>query len=207
MLKLLFKFREQSMGLQNTSETYGSVAKTFHWLIFILIACLLTAGFIMTGLPNSPDKFWVYGVHKSLGITVLTLACLRLGWKAVNVAPRLPVNLHRLEKFLAHAGHAILYALMVGMPLSGWAMSSASGFTVSVFGWFTLPNLVAPDKELKHTLRDLHSTLAWALIIMVSLHVLAALLHHFYYKNNVLRRMLPCVKGQNDALALDKTNA
>ena len=166
----------------------------FHWVIFLLIAGMLCVGFYMTGLANTPDKFKLYGLHKSVGITVLFLALLRLMWKAANAAPALPAGLHKLEKFLAHAGHAALYVLMVLLPLSGWAMSSASGFPVSVYGWFVLPDFVQPDKELKHILAERHEFLAWAMIVMVGLHALAALLHHFYYKNNVLIRMLPFAK-------------
>jgi len=177
--------------LKNTQQTYGSVAKTFHWLIFLLIAGLVTVGFVMEKLPMSPDKFKLFGLHKSFGITVLTLVTLRLLWKLVNAAPLLPDTLSALEKFLAHAGHWTLYALMFLMPFSGWMMSSAAGLPVSVFGWFTLPDLVAPDKDLKEIFREVHKTAAWTLIVMVGLHVLAALLHHFYYKDNVLVRMLP----------------
>jgi len=179
------------MPLRNTKYTYGAVAKTFHWLIFLLIAGLVIIGFLMESMPNSPDKFKLIGLHKSIGITVLTLVSLRLIWKLANSSPLLPNTLNALEKLLAHAGHWALYALMFAMPLTGWAMSSAVGFPVSVFGWFTIPNLVSPDKALGGDLKYLHNTFAWVLIAMVSLHVLAALLHHFYYKDNVLTRMIP----------------
>jgi cytochrome b561 len=188
-----------TMLLKNTRLAYGAVAKTFHWVIFLLIATLLAVGFYMTGMAVSPDKFKLYGLHKSVGITVLTLAVLRLVWKAVNHSPVLPATVPVWERFLAHAGHLVLYFLMLCMPLSGWAMSSASGLTVSVFGWFTLPNLVEPDPALKQLFREMHGYLAWAIIVMVSLHILAALLHHFYYKNNVLRRMLPFSKEEKYA--------
>ncbi|MDE3016055.1 MAG: cytochrome b [Pseudomonadota bacterium] len=179
------------MALRNTEETYGSVAKYFHWLIFLLVAGMIALGFIMTSLENSPLKFRLIGIHKSIGITILALVLIRLGWKMANVAPILPESLAALEKFAAHAGHAMLYILIIVMPLSGWALSSAAGIPVSVFGWFTLPNLVGHDKALAHQLAELHSVLAWVIIAAVSLHVCAALLHHFYHKNNVLRRMLP----------------
>ncbi len=179
--------------IKNTESTYGSVAKSFHWLIFVLIAGLLAVGFLMTDMENGPDKFRIYGLHKSTGITVLMLALLRLGWKMANVTPLLPDGMRSLEKLAARAGHWALYALMIAMPLSGWLMSSAAGFSVSVFGVFTLPDLVAPDKMLKDTLSDLHELLGYAIIVMVSLHALAALLHHYYHKNNVLRRMLPAL--------------
>jgi len=100
---------------------------------------------------------------------------------------------------LAHAGHALLYVLLFAMPLSGWAMSSAAGFPVSFFGLFTLPDLITPNQSLKADMMDLHKALAWLLIAMIILHALAALLHHFYYKNNVLRRMLPFTKEEKYA--------
>jgi cytochrome b561 len=179
------------MPLKNTVNSYGSIAKFLHWLIFLLIATLLVVGFLMTRMENSPDKFKIYGIHKSVGIIVLLTVILRLGWKAINIYPPLPDTLSKWDKLAAHAGHALLYVLIIAMPLSGWLMSSAAGFSVSVFGWFTLPDLIVPDKELGKQLRDIHGWLAYAIIVMVSLHVIAALLHHFYYKNNVLRRMLP----------------
>src|SRR5437868_2685070 len=108
------------MALRNTDLAYGSIAKTFHWAIAIIIIGLLTVGLIMADMPVSPDKFKLYGLHKSFGITVLLLALFRLGWKAANHSPLLPDTLNRLEKFLAHAGHGILYVLMFAMPLSGW---------------------------------------------------------------------------------------
>jgi len=182
------------MSLRNTEQSFGSVAKFFHWSIALFIIGLLIAGLTMVNMPTTPSKFKIYGLHKSFGIMVLILAVLRLGWKANNIAPLLPQTLNFIEKTLAHVGHGFLYFLMFAMPLSGWLMSSASGFTVSVFGWFTLPNLIGPDAALKRTFVNIHETLAWILIAMITLHVLAALLHHFYYKNGVLRRMLPWVK-------------
>lgn len=182
------------MNLKNTDQSYGTVAKGFHWLIALLIIGMIAMGFIMVGLNMSPDKIKIIGWHKSTGITILILASIRLGWKMANTSPLLPDSMKIVEKWLAHAGHAMLYLLMFAMPLTGWIMSSAAGFPVSVFGLFTLPNLVAPDNTLKAQMIDLHEMLAWVLIVMITLHVLAALLHHFYHKDNVLVRMLPFAK-------------
>ncbi len=182
------------MALRNTTQSYGSLAKSLHWLVALLIIGMLAVSLWMVGLPLSPDKFKIYGLHKSVGITILSLAALRLFWKSINESPLLPATMNGLEKFLAKAAHAGLYVMMFAMPLTGWCMSSAAGISVSVFGLFTLPNLVAPDKELKHQFQELHELLAWALIAMIVLHAMAALLHHFYYKDNVLRRMLPFSK-------------
>ena len=118
------------------------------------------------------------------------LAGLRLLWRIENTHPDLPYTMRAIEMRFAYFGHVLLYALMFAMPLSGWLMSSAAGFPVSVFGWFMLPDKVSPDKELRHTFTIIHEYLAWCLMGMITLHTLAALLHHFYYKDNVLRRMI-----------------
>src|SRR5271169_2081632 len=102
--------------IRNTKYSYGSGAKSFHWLMAILILGMLAVGLYMEGMPMSPDKFKLYGLHKSFGITILILVALRLGWKAVNYTPLLPGSLGVWEKRAAHAGHALLYALMFAMP-------------------------------------------------------------------------------------------
>jgi cytochrome b561 len=187
------------MRYRNTHSAYGVVAKGFHWILFLMITGMVLVGFIMADMDLSPDKVKLYGLHKSTGIVVLALVSMRLAWKFANVSPLLPDSMHALEKFLARAGHAMLYLLMFAMPLTGWMMSSAAGFPVSVYGLFTLPDLVAPDTNLKALMIDAHFYLAWLLVIMVGLHVLAALTHHFYYRNNILRRMLPFTKEEKYA--------
>lgn len=187
------------MQIKNNAKQYGFVAKFLHWLMFLLIAGLLTLGLIMTDMKMSPDTLKLYGLHKSFGFTVLVLVTLRLLWKFKNISPTLPVNMRAIEKLVARAAHWLLYALMFAMPLSGWMMSSAAGFPVSVFGLFVLPDLVTPDQELKHLLQETHELLGYALMVVAGLHILAALMHHFYHKNNVLRSMLPFAKVGEDA--------
>ena len=187
------------MQIKNTFERYGVVAKGFHWLMALLIVVVLAIGLYMADMDNSPDKFRLYGLHKSTGIMVLFLAVFRLGWKLANVAPILPVHMRKIEVFLARCGHAALYMFMFVMPLTGWIMSSAAGFPVSVYGWFVLPDLIAPNKEIAQEIKELHELAAWVLMAIVSLHVIAALLHHVVHKDNILRRMLPFCKGSSYA--------
>lgn len=179
------------MRFKNTPQFYGPVAKIFHWLLAVLVISMLAVGLIMSGMKNSPDKFKLIGLHKEFGIVVLCLVSLRLGWKVLNVSPLLPENLGKLAIVGAKTVHFLLYVLMFAMPLTGWLMTSAVGFPVSMFGWFLLPNLVAPDKEFANSMNQLHEIFAWALMGLVALHVAAALLHHFYYRDNILLRMLP----------------
>ena len=179
------------MHWRNAAGRYGGVAKTLHWGMALLILGMLAVGIYMVDLPGTPDKFTLYGWHKSFGATILVLAFLRFCWRLTNPQPALPEHMKPLERLLAHLSHYALYGFMFLLPMSGWLMSSAAGFPVSVFGWFTLPDLIAPEKATRELFGLVHQYAAYLLIGLLVLHVAASLLHHFYHKDDVLRRMLP----------------
>jgi cytochrome b561 len=116
---------------------------------------------------------------------------VRLTWRFANPTPAPVPDTKVWQERLASIMHWLLYALIFLTPLAGWLMSSAKNYTVSYFGLFAWPNLVAPDETLFTTLRSLHDLLAWAMVTLALLHATAALKHHFFDKDNVLRRMLP----------------
>jgi cytochrome b561 len=183
------------MNLRNTAATWGSVQKSFHWVIALLVIGMICLGLYMTSLKISPTVFRLFALHKSFGIVALTLITLRLLWTLASIRPDALPGHRPWEKFLAHLVHGFLYAAVIFMPLSGWVMSSAKNFHVSVFGWFTLPDLVAPDKALAHRAGEFHETLAWCLIAAIALHVAGALKHHVIDRDSTLRRMLPFTKA------------
>ncbi|MDB5491354.1 MAG: cytochrome b561 family protein [Micavibrio sp.] len=180
------------MPLKNTADRYGAVAKTFHWVVALLIIGMLCAGLYMTRVEMSmTDKMQVFGLHKSVGILVLMLASLRLLWKLINTYP-IPLPSHRQwEKSLAALVHSLLYVMMFLMPLTGWLGSSAKGFSVSVFHLFTLPDLVARDKGLADLLWTVHEYAAYSLIVLIGLHFAGAMKHVVIDRDGTLRRMLP----------------
>jgi len=182
------------MTLKNTTARWGHVAQFLHWLIVVLLVIQVTLASIADDLPLGMKKLAMLARHKSVGITILGLAVLRLIWRWLNPTPSLPETLKPYERILAHFTHAALYILLFAMPLSGWMMSSARGFPVSWFGFIQLPDLVPKNKTLYDILLETHETLAWALYTIVILHVVAALKHHFVLKDNVLKRMLPFTK-------------
>lgn len=128
--------------------------------------------------------------HKSIGLTILGLLLLRLLWRSFNPPPLLPPMpvWQRRSRFGVQSG---IYLLLILLPPVGWAMSSAAGFVVSWFDLFDLPALLEQDDAMKDSLKTLHAVLAALLAILVSVHVLAALYHHFKLKDDVLRSMLP----------------
>jgi cytochrome b561 len=179
------------MSIRNTRERWGSLSQFLHWLIVALIALQAALGLTGMMLPLGMQKLAVLARHKSIGITILGLAMLRLLWRWLNPTPPLPSNLKPHERFLAHSTHAALYVLLFAMPLTGWIMSSARGFPVSWFNLIQLPDLVPKSETLYDAMVTTHATLAIALALTVALHIAGALKHHFVLKDDTLRRMLP----------------
>ena len=145
----------------------------------------------MGDMENSPTKFTIYGIHKATGIIVLTLAVLAFIWRATNAKPTLPAGIPAWQKQAASVIKYALYACMIAMPLSGWAMSSAAGYPVSIYGLFEIPALVAKDDTMKDFYKEIHELIGNIILVLVGLHVAAVLKHHFINKDGVLRRMLP----------------
>lgn len=186
------------MALRNTRTGWGLPARALHWSMAALILFMLGLGFYSANLaPDVYERFALTQLHKSWGFVVYVLAVARIFWRVVNPAPEMPAHMGRLERVAAHAGHGILYALIVLMPLSGWLMVSASdlqelyGVKNLVFGLFELPDPFQPgDRGLEEIFATMHTVFAIALVAVLLGHVAAALKHHFIDQDNVLRRMI-----------------
>lgn len=179
------------MTLKN-AERWGAVSQTFHWLIVLLILAIATIGLVMVDLPKTPKYFWVYTMHKSLGLIVLSLAVLRLGWRLYAGAPAPVAGTPRWQERIASVTHWLLYALIFAMPLSGWLYDSSSG--LRPFRWFGLvevPKLSPPNESLRALSHSAHETLFWVLVGLVVLHAGAAFYHHLMQNDETLTRMLP----------------
>lgn len=181
------------------SAHYDATAKLLHWLMALMIFCLLGLGFYMQGLPLSPQKLQFYSWHKWAGVTVFFLALLRLVWRATHQPPALPGHMSTLERWGAKLGHFALYALMVAIPLSGWLMSSAKGVPTVWFGVVPLPDLLDKSEALGSLLEATHKYLNWLLIATLVGHVGAALKHHFIDRDDILVRMLPNPKTEQSS--------
>jgi cytochrome b561 len=184
------------MPNQSSPTRYGAVAQTFHWIIAALIVTQFTLGYMQDGLPIGAHKLALLARHKSFGMTVLMLAILRLLWRLMHRPPELPDHMTSLERKLARATHIAFYVLLFAMPLTGWMMSSAKSYSVSWFGLFTWPNLIGKNEAAFDFLRATHDTMSVVLFSIAVLHILAALKHHFWNKDNVLLRMLPFVNSE-----------
>lgn len=180
------------MTLKNTARRWGSVSQALHWLIALLILLLGIVGLSMGELPKTPKYFWVYTAHKSLGISVLALVVVRLGWRLYAGTPEPEPGTPTWQERIASATHWLLYALIFAIPLSGWLYDSASGLRpFHWFGLFEMPKLSPPDEQLRVLSHFAHEWGFWLLIAMVLAHAGAAFYHHLFQRDATLARMLP----------------
>ncbi|MGN6516848.1 MAG: cytochrome b [Rhizomicrobium sp.] len=190
------------METANTRTRYGTVAMTLHWLIAALVLVNLYLGLIAFDQypKGDPTLFQLVQIHKSIGLSVLTLSVLRIIWRLVNPVPPLPEGMSALLRFVARATHFLLYVLIIAIPLSGWAMVSASrlGLPTSYFGLFNWPNIgfianmpLDQRNPLRHTFGETHEFLAWSALVLIVLHVAGALWHQFFRGDEVFKRMVP----------------
>jgi cytochrome b561 len=171
---------------------WSPAGRLLHWTMAVLIIGLVTAGVVMTRSHfDLGTTFTLYQGHKSYGLLVLPLLAWRLLWRWRTRVPPPPPTMPVIERRLARVAHGLFYGLMAALPLSGWLMASASPLRLptSPFNAFTLPDIVSPDPALFEKLRLLHEILAYGLVVVIALHVAAALKHHFVDKDEVLRQM------------------
>lgn len=179
-------------------QRYHVGAIILHWVVALFLLATLFLGLFLDQIPNGPDKFTAYQLHKSLGISVLLLGVFRLIWRLTHKVPALPADMPAWEKLVAHVTHWIFYILIIGIPLSGWALVSASPLNIPtmLYGlvqWPHLPgfDMVENRKALKDMIGDVHEFLAYSVLVLFVLHVGAALRHHFIMRDETILRMTP----------------
>jgi cytochrome b561 len=176
--------------LKNTENSYGSITKIFHWIIGFSIIGLIAVGFTMSSMDPSPEKFELYGMHKAFGVTVLLLVTLRILWRFVNVTVHSAKGVPTILQLAAKAGHLFLYIFMLMMPISGVLMSRFGGYPVSVFNLFTIPAAPEKNAKLAGLFHSIHEIAALGFAILILVHILAALYHHYIRKDTTLTRMM-----------------
>lgn len=171
-------------------DSYSRGSKWLHWMVAIIVMGMLSFSFFLGDIPDQYQSS-AYIIHKSLGLTVLFLMCVRLFWIIHTGRPELPFAVPAWERVLTRVVQTSMYILLFAMPIVGWIMSAAGGRNPIYFGLFELPLPgVGVDKQLSHTMENAHGIIAWILIVLITLHVLGALKHHFINKDRVLHRML-----------------
>jgi cytochrome b561 len=175
----------------DASRDWDAVAKSFHWVLALLILGELALGQVIERTRLSPLKLDLFVWHKSIGLTILLLAIMRLAWRLAHPPPAAPTGTPAWETKLARTGHILLYVLMFAVPLAGWTVSDTSLIPFKAFWMVPVPDLMAANRELSDLAARVHGGLTKLLAVVALLHIAAALRHHFFLHNDILRRMLP----------------
>jgi len=182
-----------------SQQRFSSVAILLHWAIAILLLVNVVLGLQFDDLKGMA-KFSLMQLHKSIGITVLLLSVARLGWRFTHRSPPYPEHMPAWEQFAASALHVAFYVLIIIIPLTGWAVVSVSPTNIPTLLFKTVPwphigfihDLpMATRKPLEETLGDVHGYLAYGALVLIVLHVGAALKHQLWNRDYVMWQMLP----------------
>jgi cytochrome b561 len=169
---------------------YGTIAKALHWLIVALLAVQYLIGWFMPdtmgGVPPGPAMTW----HISIGTTILAIMLFRFGWRLTHpVAPE--SSLPAYQRIIAAAVYWLLYLLVLFTTLSGWLLASARGWKINWFFGPPLPMLTHQNSALNEVADVSHHVFEWSLLVVMGIHICAGLLHLYYYRDGIIRRMLP----------------
>lgn len=197
------------MGTMNTTKAWGLPARLLHWVMALMIFAALGFGTYMSNFEQDLiAQFQMIQTHKSVGFTIFALAVLRVVWRLANRrTPSLPADMPQWQVRASHVSHLALYVLILAMPITGWLMASASPlndegaypFQVKnmVWGLFELPDPFATgSKALTEALHTVHWLIAVTIVLILAVHIGAALKHHLVDRDDVLRRMTSGKSGR-----------
>jgi len=169
---------------------YGTAAKVFHWLIVALLVVQYPIGWLMPDLHRGMQPGAGMTFHVSVGLTILVLIVLRLAWRLTHpVAPE--SSLATWQRLSSEAVHWMLYVLVLATTLSGWLFASFRGWSISLFYLVPIPMLASDNEAAGKAIDGLHQAAEWTLLVVIGIHVAAALAHIFVYRDRIMQRMLP----------------
>lgn len=177
------------MALKNTTLEYGSVAKALHWLVAISLFALIYFGLQQSEMERGPERSEIRFLHASAALAVFLLMTIRLAWRLVNEVPAHPDGSPGWQNAAAHIVHWGLYVTVFVQLAAGAMTVGTGGKPLPFFGLFSIPLPVAKSEEAHHFWEEVHES-AWKIVaVLIVVHVLAALYHHFVARDDVLRRM------------------
>lgn len=183
------------MQMDDKTAKYSPAAQLFHWVTVAFVLVMVPVGVIMA--DRGENDLWdgttnaLYSSHKLAGFTLMLILIARLGYRLIRGAPPVEASLPPWQRTVSHITHWAMYAVLLAMVLTGWLGVSLLP-ALDIFGLFSLPAITGtPDPAAAKLAFSAHEFLGFALVGLVTLHVAAALHHHFIRKDGVLRRMMP----------------
>ncbi len=169
---------------------YGTVAKIFHWLVVALLVVQYPLGWLMPDIHRGMTPGAGMTFHVSIGLAILILIVLRFGWRLTHpVAPE--SSLPPWQRLTSEAVHWLLYVLVLATTVTGWLFASFRGWSISFFYLMPFPMLASDNAAAGRAIDGLHQAMEWTLLVLIGIHVAAALVHLFIYRDRVMQRMLP----------------
>lgn len=169
---------------------YTLIARMFHWATAALVLLMLPIGIVMANVDVGAAQETLYHLHRSIGVILLPLMLARLLYRLGTPPPSLPASVSSPQRMAAGATHWALYGILLLQAVVGWVATSAYRAPIRVFWAFELPPIWAVDRPLSEMLFAVHRTTGFILIVLLVVHVGAALFHHYVLKDDVLRRMI-----------------
>jgi cytochrome b561 len=180
------------MQIANSTARYGVIPQTVHWLTFLFVIGGWLLGWFLDDLPKGPVRSFGLVAHITLGECVFVLVLVRLIWRFANPPPPPErTRFGRLLEIAAMLGHYVLYALLLAIPLAGLMVQLKRGNALPVFGIWTVTSPWPADRETARNILKVHEYMANTLLILAGFHAVAALFHHYVFRDRTLVRMVP----------------
>ncbi|MFV9877966.1 MAG: cytochrome b [Anaplasma ovis] len=180
-----------SAGVVMVGDRFSLPVRVLHWVMALGIIGILTLGFLMVYAPpaDEPTKRLMFMVHKACGMVALALLGVRVVLRLLSTTPPYPEGISRTSIVLAKATHFVLYLLMLCVPVSGYIMSSAAGHPVYMV-YFSIPAIVPKNESVSAFFSGVHEVAVFTLVFVVVLHILGAVKHVIFDKENVFKRII-----------------
>jgi cytochrome b561 len=169
---------------------YTTSARVLHWLTAALVITMIPVGIAMANADFGAAQDTLYHLHRSTGIVVIILVLARLAVRFRNPPPPLPADIPAIQQLAAHLTHWALYILLLVQGFIGWIATSAYRAPIIFFGMFEVPPIWPVNQPFSEQMFGIHKLLGIALVVLICMHVGAALFHHFVRKDQVLMRMV-----------------
>lgn len=184
------------MSVKNTEKEYGTISKTLHWLVLVIVITLLAIAAQSTELPRGEEKLQLILLHASFGLLLLFVLSARLIWRWLNVTPTKMPHIPVWQHVVSRTVHYGLYLMLFVQIFNGMARFATAGYKVPFFGLFEVGLPMQKDEALNELIGDLHGIFPIVILVLVGIHILAALYHHFWLKDDTLRRMTFGMKAE-----------